>query len=157
MWDYMELPLNSGDLGLGEFFVEQCTSKKMQEYSGTIFLCCSPRDKERIDTFKRAALSAERLVKDDRACCAETEPCVLAKAPEKEAVFVFPTMQEYLDEYLTACPSSVRHLLIYSRRLGNGPSPRMSGFMDFWLERDTVDIIDLRYVDEAIKAKTLHQ
>jgi len=157
MWEYMKLPLNSGDLGLGELFIEQCTFKKIQEYDGTIFLCCSPRDKERIDTFKRAALIAERQVKDVRACCEEIEASVLAKTPEKKAIFVFRPMQEYLGKYLAACSATERHLLIYSRRLGNGPSPCMSGFMDFWLERDIVDIIDLRYVDEAIKTKTLHQ
>ena len=45
-------------------------------------------------------------------------------------------------ECLDACPAGARHVLIYCRRKGNGPSPRMSAFMDFWAERG-VDIWDL--------------
>lgn len=50
-------------------------------------------------------------------------------------------MQRYLGEYLDACPSGARRLLLYCRRQGNGPSPYRSAFMDFWLKRD-VDIWD---------------
>ena len=56
-------------------------------------------------------------------------------------------MQQYLGEYLDACPAGVRHLLLYSRRKGNGASLRMSLFMDFWMERG-VDILDLYHIDE---------
>lgn len=46
-------------------------------------------------------------------------------------------MRRYLGEYLDACPSGARHLLLYCRR----QSPYRSAFMDFWLKRD-VDIWD---------------
>lgn len=62
-------------------------------------------------------------------------------------LFVDLSMQRYLGEYLNACPAGVRHLLLYSRRKGNGPSPYMSAFMDFWMERG-VDILDLYHIDE---------
>ena len=42
MWEYMELPINVNNLRLGEQLVEQCATTKMREYSGTVFLCCSP-------------------------------------------------------------------------------------------------------------------
>ena len=152
MWDYIELPINEGDLHLGEQLVEQCTAAKMQEYDGTIFFCCSFADKERIDTFTRLAQSAGRLVKDIRLCCSETGPLALANNKEKKAIFVHYSNQDFLNDYLIACPAGERHLVLYSRRFGNGPSLYMSAFMDFWIERD-VDILDLRDIDGALKAK----
>ena len=35
-------------------------------------------------------------------------------------------------------------------RRGNGPSPHISGFMDFWVERG-VDILDLGEVDREVE------
>ncbi len=43
--------------------------------------------------------------------------------------------------------AGARHLLLYTRRRGNGPSPRMSLFMEFW-EAQGVDILDFGYVDK---------
>ena len=137
---------------LGEQLVEQCAAAKMKEYDGTIFFCCSFADKERIDTFMRLAQSAGRLVKDIRLCCSETGPLPLANNKEKKAIFVHYSNQDFLNDYLIACPAGERHLVLYSRRFGNGPSLYMSAFMDFWMERD-VDILDLRDIDEALKAK----
>lgn len=128
MWVYLEPPADGDVQQLGEALVEQLATAKMREYDGTVFLCCSPADKERIDTFTRSA-----------------------KAAGKEAIFVQHTQQEYLNDYLSACSAGARHLVIYSRRRGNGPSPHMSAFLDFWLERD-VDIWDLRDIDNALKA-----
>lgn len=128
MWEYMELPINEGDLQLGEQFVERCMTAKMRKYDGTVFLCCAPGDKERIDTFTRSA-----------------------RAAGKKIVFVHHKQQESLGDYLATCPAGERHAVFYSRRCGNGPSPHMSAFMDFWLERD-VDIWDLRDIDNALKA-----
>ena len=123
----------------------------MREYDGTGFLCCSPADKERIDTFTRSAQAAGRLVKNIRADQMEATPRALAEATRKKAIFVHHTQQECLNDYLAACSAGERHLVIYSRRFGNGPSPHMSTFLDFWMEKD-VDIWDLRDIDSAIKA-----
>ena len=128
MWEYMELPINKGDLQLEEQLVERCATAKMREYDGTVFICCAPGDKERIDTFTRSA-----------------------RAAGKKIVFVHHKQQESLGDYLAACPAGERHAMFYSRRRGNGPSPHMSAFMDFWLERDVV-IWDLRDIDNALKA-----
>lgn len=127
MWVYLEPPAG-GDPLLGEALVEQCVTAKMRKYGGTVFLCCAPGDQERIDTFTRSA-----------------------RAAGKRAVFVHHKQQESLDDDLAACPAGKRHALFYSRRYGNGPSPHMSAFLDFWLERD-VDIWDLRDIDNALKA-----
>lgn len=128
MWEYLELPAGGADPRLGEALVEQLVTAKMGEYDGTVFLCCAPGDKERIDTFTRSA-----------------------RAAGKKIVFVHHKQQESLGDYLAACPAGERHALFYSRRRGNGPSPHMSAFLDFWLERD-VDIWDLRDIDNALKA-----
>ena len=66
----------------------------------------------------------------------------LADRPGRDVLFVDPAMQEYLGEYLDACPAGARHVLIYCRRKGNGPCLRTSIFMDFWWNRG-VDIWDL--------------
>lgn len=129
MWEYLELPAGSDGQQVGEALVEQCVTAKMREYAGTVFLCCAPGDQERIETFTRSA-----------------------QAAGKEVIFVQHTQQEYLNDYLSACSAGERHLVIYSRRRGNGPSPHMSAFLDFWLERD-VDIWDLRDIDNALKAE----
>lgn len=152
MWEYMELPLNCGDFELGESAIKQCAAEKMREYDGTVFLCCSPRDKERMDTFTLAAHIAERQVKGAQGSLTEIKPMALAKSAGKKALFVSHPMQEFLGQYLSARPAGERHLLLYSRRFGNGPSPRMSAFMDFWMEQG-VDILDLRNIDEAAKAR----
>lgn len=34
MWEYMELPVNEGDLQLGEQLVEQRVTAKIREYDG---------------------------------------------------------------------------------------------------------------------------
>lgn len=152
MWEYMEWPINEGDLQLGEQLVERCVTIKMREYDGTVFLCCFPADKERIDTFTRSAQATGRLVKDIRTDQMEPTPRALAEATGKKAIFVHHTQQEYLNDYLAACSAGERHLVIYSRRYGNGPSPHMSAFLDFWMERD-VDIWDLRNIDNVLKAR----
>lgn len=108
--------------------MEQCVAAKMREYDGTVFLCCAPGDQERVETFTRSA-----------------------QAAGKEAVFVHHKQRESLDDDPAACSAGKRHTLFYSRRRGNGPSPHMSAFLDFWLERD-VDIWDLRDIDNALKA-----
>lgn len=92
-----------------------------------------------------AAQVAERQVKGVHGSLAEIEPRTLAKSVGKKALFVSHSMQEYLGQYLAARPAGERHLLLYSRRFGNGASPHMSAFMDFWMEQG-VDILDLRNI-----------
>lgn len=151
MWEYIELPLDNTNPCQGEEFVERCLTAKILEYDGTIFLCCSPWDKERIDTFTRLAQAAGRQIRDARRFCADVNPQVLAKDQGKMAIFVHHSQWGYLSEYLAACPVEERHLMLYSRRFGNGPSPHMSAFMDFWIEKD-VDILDLNNIDRAMKS-----
>lgn len=128
MWAYLEPPEGSDGRQSGEALVEQCVTAKMREYDGTVFLCCAPGDRERIETFIRSA-----------------------RAAGKRAVFVHHKQQKSPGDYLAACPAGERHAVFYSRRRGNGPSPHRSAFLDFWLERD-VDVWDLRDIDNALKA-----
>lgn len=107
-------------------------------------------DMERISTFTRAAQAAGRQVRDVRRCSADVAPQTLAKVKGKQAIFVRHSQQKYLSEYLAACPAGKQHLVLYSRRHGNGPSPHMSAFMDFWIERN-VDILDLNHIDSAMR------
>ena len=147
MWDYVQLPQAADDPSQREKLIEQYAADKMREYDGTIFLCISRSDRERWLTFRRAAQSVGCSAQDGRAVCAAYSAEKLAKRPGRNILFVDPSMQQYLGEYLDACPAGVRHLLLYSRRKGNGPSPYMSAFMDFWMERG-VDILDLYHIDE---------
>ena len=146
MWEYIEPPPDCGKLFSKEEFIENYAAEKITKYNGTIFFCCSSRDRERISTFTRAAQGAGCQVCDSRTCFRETGPRSLAFTSGRKAIFVHHSMQEHLDEYLAACPAGERHLLFYSRRFGNGPSPRMSGFLDFWMEQG-VDLLDLRNID----------
>lgn len=128
VWEYLKPPAGGDDANLGEALVEQLVTAKMREYDGAVFFCCAPRDQERIETFTCAA-----------------------RAAGKEAIFVHHKQREALGDTLAACPAGERHAVFYSRRRGNGPSPHMSAFLDFWLERN-VDIWDLRDIDNALKA-----
>jgi hypothetical protein len=150
MWEYIEPLIDNTNLWQGEASVEQCVTARLQEYDGTIFFCCSLSDMERISTFTRAAQAAGRQVRDVRRCSADVAPKTLAKVKGKQAIFVRHSQQKYLSEYLAACPAGERHLVLYSRRHGNGPSPHMSAFMDFWIERN-VDILDLNHIDSAMR------
>lgn len=147
MWDYVQLPREADDPGEREKFIQQFAEEKMREYDGTVFLCISRSDRERRLTFRQAAQALGCTAKDGRAVCTATSAEALAKRPGRNILFVERSMQRYLGEYLDACPSGARHLLLYCRRYGNGPSPYMSAFMDFWLERD-VDSWDFGRIDQ---------
>lgn len=149
MWDYVPLPQEANDPGEREKLIEQFATEKMRAYDGAIFLCIARSDRERRLTFRQAAQTLGLTAKDGRAVCAAQSAEALARSPGRNVLFVEPSMQRYLGEYLDACPVGARHLLLYSRRHGNGPSPHMSAFMDFWLERG-VDIWDLRYVTSQL-------
>ena len=114
----------------------------MREYDGTVFFCISRADRERRLTFRQAAQAVGYSARDGRAECTAWSAQTLAERAGRNVLFVDPAMQSYLGEYLDVCPAGVRHVLIYCRRKGNGPSPRISAFMDFWAEWG-VDIWDL--------------
>lgn len=147
MWDYVHLPREAENPGEREKLIVQFAVEKMRDYDGTVFLCIARSDRERRLTFCQAAQELGFSARDGRAACASLSAEALAKRPGRNVLFVDCTMQQYLGEYLEACPAEARHLLLYSRRRGNGPSPHMSAFMDFWMERG-VDIWDLRDVDK---------
>lgn len=149
MWDDVQLAQETSDPDEKEKLIEQFAMEKIQEYNGTIFLCVGRSDQERRLTFCQAAQALGYKVKDEQAVYEQSAE-TLAKNPEKNILFVNYSMQQYLGEYLDACPAGARNLLLYSRRRGNGASLRMSLFMDFWMERG-VDILDLYYVDEKPK------
>ena len=148
MWEYVHLPQETDDPNQRENLIEQFAIEKMREYDGTVFFCISRSDRERRLTFRQAVQSLGLSARDGRAMCAAFSAGALAKRPRRDVLFVEPSMQQYLNEYLDACPAGARHLLLYSRRKGNGASLRMSLFMDFWQERG-VDIWDLGDVDKA--------
>ena len=142
MWKYVELPEEIGGPEQRETLIQQFAEEKMREYDGAVFFCISRADKERRLTFRQAAASLGCSARDGRATATAWRAQTLAERAGRNVLFVDPAMQEYLGEYLDACPAGARHVLIYCRRKGNGPSPHMSAFMDFWVERG-VDIWDL--------------
>ena len=142
MWEYVELPEESSGPEQREDFVRRFAEEKMREYDGTVFFCISRADRERRITFRQAAQAMGFGARDGRAECTAWSAQTLAEHAGRNVLFVDPAMQSYLGEYLDACPAGARHVLIYCRRKGNGPSLRMSLFMDFWMERG-VDIWDL--------------
>lgn len=142
MWKYVELPEEIGGPEQRETLIRQFAEEKMREYDGAVFFCISRADKERRLTFRQAAASLGYSARDGRATATAWRAQTLAERAGRNVLFVDPAMQSYLDEYLDICPAGSRHVLIYCHRKGNGPSPRMSAFMDFW-EEYGVDIWDL--------------
>lgn len=142
MWKYVELPEEIGGPEQRETLIRQFAEEKMREYDGAVFFCISRADKERRLTFRQAAASLGYSARDGRATATAWRAQTLAERAGRNVLFVDPAMQSYLEEYLDICPAGSRHVLIYCHRKGNGPSPRMSAFMDFW-EEHGVDIWDL--------------
>ena len=142
MWKYVELPEEIGGPEQRETLIRQFAEEKMREYDGAVFFCISRADKERRLTFRQAAASLGCSARDGRATATAWRAQTLAERAGRNVLFVDPAMQSYLEEYLDICPAGSRHVLIYCHRKGNGPSPRMSAFMDFW-EEHGVDIWDL--------------
>lgn len=138
MWNDVELPP-----GEREARIEQFAREQMQAYDGTVFLCTGSLDKDCGLFFQKAAQSLGYEVWNGKALFQTLPAEELANRPGKHVLFVHWVMQEYLGAYLDALPPGKRHVLLYSRRFGNGPSPHMSFFMDFWQERG-VDILDLQ-------------
>ena len=142
MWEAVQLPREIDAPEETERLIQQFAEEKMREYDGAVFFCISRADKERRLTFRQAAQAVGYSARDGRAECTAWSAQTLAERAGRNVLFVDPAMQSYLGEYLNACPAGARHVLIYCRRKGNGPSLRMSLFMDFWMERG-VDIWDL--------------
>ena len=142
MWEAVQLPRETDAPEETERLIQQFAEEKMREYDGAVFFCISRADKERRLTFRQAAASLGCSARDGRATATAWRAQTLAERAGKNVLFVDPAMQSYLEEYLDICPAGSRHVLIYCHRKGNGPSPRMSAFMDFW-EEHGVDIWDL--------------
>ena len=142
MWEAVQLPRETDAPEETERLIQQFAEEKMREYDGTVFFCISRADRERRLTFRQAAQAVGYSARDGRAECTAWSAQTLAERAGRNILFVDPAMQSYLGKYLDVCPAGVRHVLIYCRRKGNGPSPRISAFMDFWAEWG-VDIWDL--------------
>ena len=142
MWEAVQLSQATDTPEEMERLIQQFAEGKMREYDGSVFFCISRRDKDRRLTLRQAAQACRLSARDGRAMCTAFSAQKLADRPGRDVLFVDPAMQEYLGEYLDACPAGARHVLIYCRRKGNGPCLRTSIFMDFWWNRG-VDIWDL--------------
>ncbi len=142
MWEAVQLPRETDAPEETERLIQQFAEEKMREYDGSVFFCISRRDQERRLTLRQAAQACRLSARDGRAMCTAFSAQKLADRPGRDVLFVEPSMQQYLGEYLDACSAGRRHMLIYCRRKGNGPCLRTSIFMDFWWNRG-VDIWDL--------------
>ena len=87
--------------------------KTMEYTSGTVFLYCSLKDEKSISFFASAAEHAARrlfLRKDRQAL----DPVALASISDKKIIFAAPSMMDFLEGYLEACPAEQQHLLIHA-------------------------------------------
>jgi len=110
----------------------------MAGHCATVFFYCSPADEVRVATLVRGEGFAEVFTRE---ACRGMDPAALAESPGQKAIFVRPSMMDFLDRYLEACPAGRRHLLLFSPNYGD--IPYMSRiFHDFWEERG-VDMEEL--------------
>lgn len=106
----------------------------MESISGTVFLYCSLKDEESISFFASAAEhTGRRLLR--REDCQALDPAVLASTPDKKVIFAAPSMMDFLDRYLEACPAGQRHLLIHAHEAYEAIRSMSFVFHDFWEER----------------------
>ena len=115
--------------------------KTMESISGTVFLYCSRKDEESISFFTSAAEHTGRrmLRRED---CQALDPAALASTSDKNAIFAAPSMMDFLNRYLEACPAGQRHLLIHAHEAHEAIRSMSFVFHDFWEERH-VSIEDL--------------
>lgn len=108
--------------------------KTMGSISGTVFLYCSFKDEKSISFFTNAAEHTERrlLRRED---CQALDPAALASTSDKNVIFVAPSMMDFLDRYLEACPAGQRHLLIHAHEAHEAIRSMSFVFHDFWEER----------------------
>lgn len=106
----------------------------MESISGTVFLYCSLKDEESISFFTSAAEhTGRRLLR--REDCQALDPAALASTSDKNAIFAAPSMMDFLDRYLEACPAGQRHLLIHMHEAHEAIRSMSFVFHDFWEER----------------------
>lgn len=108
--------------------------KIMESINGTVFLYCSLKDEESIFLFTSAAKHTGRrlFLWED---CQTLNPAALAKTSDKKMIFVTPSMMDFLDRYLEACPAGQRHLLIHAHEAHEAIRSMSFVFHDFWEER----------------------
>ena len=108
--------------------------KTMESISGTVFLYCSFKDKKSISFFTNAVEHTGRqlLRRED---CQALDPAALASTSDKNAILVVPSMMDFLDRYLEACPAGQRHLLIHMHEAHEAIRSMSFVFHDFWEER----------------------
>lgn len=108
--------------------------KTMVSTSGTVFLYCSRKDEESTSFFTSAAEHAGRklLHRED---CQALDPAALASTSDKNVIFAAPSMMDFLDKYLEACPAGQRHLLIHAHEAHEAIRSMSFVFHDFWEER----------------------
>lgn len=115
--------------------------KTMASVSGTVFLYCSPKDEETISRFTSAAEhTGRRLYR--REDCQGLDPEALAEQSAQNVIFAAPSMLDFLDRYLEACPAQQRHLLLHAHAAREAIRSMSFVFHDFWEERH-VSIEDL--------------
>lgn len=106
----------------------------MESISGTVFLYCSLKDEESISFFTNAAEHTGRrlLCRED---CQALNLVALASTSDKNVIFATPSMMDFLDRYLEACPAGQRHLLIHMHEAHEAIRSMSFVFHDFWEER----------------------
>ena len=106
----------------------------MGSISGTVFLYCSLKDEKSISFFTSAAEHTGRklLCRED---CQALDPAALASTSDKNVIFAAPSMMDFLDRYLKACPAGQRHLLIHAHEAHEAIRSMSFVFHDFWEER----------------------
>ena len=106
----------------------------MGSVSGTVFLYCSLKDEKSISFFTSAAEhTGRRLLR--REDCQALDPAALASTSDKNVIFAAPSMMDFLDRYLEACPAGQRHLLIHVHEPHEAIRSMSFVFHDFWEER----------------------
>lgn len=115
--------------------------KTLESVGGTVFLYCASGDDAVASLFADAAERTGRrtLRRED---CRALDPAALAGTPGKKLIFTAPSMTDFLDRYLEACPGGQRHLLIHARGAREAVRSMSFLFHDFWEERQ-VTIEDL--------------
>lgn len=108
--------------------------KTMESISGTVFLYCTLKDEKNISFFSNAAEHTGRRLLC-RAECHALNPAALASTSDKNVIFTAPSMMDFLDRYLNACPAGQRHLLIHAHEAHETIRSMSFVFHDFWEER----------------------
>ena len=106
----------------------------MESTSGTVFIYYSPRDEKGISLFTDAAERTGRRV-FRREDCQTIDPSALASTLDKKMIFAAPSMTDFLNRYLEACPAGQRHLLIHAHEVHEAIRSMSFIFHDFWEER----------------------